>query len=266
MRRWCRLAGTSLVLWLSSHAPSAAQSTDPPPVLYALENRSTYETGCFGGPCDCGILQHSMRGTLRLRHTGFDGLFDNYEVLDVKLVVALEDGNLDISGAGKYRVGGEFAIMHQLTLDLMEGNEPKRHFDSGLVPGGREFPVLNAVVSLHGMTECTDTVLHVVADPVVAAIGDPGAYGLTRVTPNPFQERTELELILRGAGPVYATVYDAQGRAVRKLVRGEMFEAGRHLLDWDGLIDRGGPAPPGLYFVRVRADHREFGHAMVKVH
>ncbi len=53
------------------------------------------------------------------------------------------------------------------------------------------------------------------------------------------------------AGRVSAAVYDADGRLLRELARGERLAAGAHALAWDGL-DRGGqPQPPGDYEVRV---------------
>ncbi len=69
-----------------------------------------------------------------------------------------------ITGSGTYRVGGEFAVEQQLALDLAIGGDPPRHFDSGLVPGGGEFPKIATTISLHSQT-CFDTVIDVRAAP-----------------------------------------------------------------------------------------------------
>lgn len=40
-------------------------------------------------------------------------------------------------------------------------------------------------------------------------------------------------------------------RRVRAIAEGENLDAGRQRLTWDGTTDRGRPAPPGLYAIRV---------------
>src|SRR5712672_2450859 len=72
---------------------------------YALSDQSRYETGCFG-PCACPVLfSNGLKGTFDLRHVGFDGLYENYEVLNVRWTVPDTTTNLSIQGSGTYRVG-----------------------------------------------------------------------------------------------------------------------------------------------------------------
>jgi flagellar hook assembly protein FlgD len=58
------------------------------------------------------------------------------------------------------------------------------------------------------------------------------------------------------------TILDADGRAVRHLVRGRPKRAGRRLrARWDGRTDAGALAPDGVYRVQVRLPRR--GHELV---
>jgi hypothetical protein len=145
--------------------PAASQTTDVATAgIYRLDKGATYQTGCFE-PCLCPILVETpVRGTMTLTHAGFDGLFDTYKVGDVNWTVSLGDPELRVTGSGTYRIGGEFALRQQLELDLVVGENPVDHFDSGLVPA-RDFPSISVTVSIHGMY-CHDTVFVVNASPV----------------------------------------------------------------------------------------------------
>lgn len=156
----CVMVGSVLGLGITALAPFAGSST----TLYMLEDRSDFETGCFG-PCDCVTLAEPLRGTFVLTRLSPDPLFDNYDVTDVAWEVPRQDSLLRITGSGRYRIGGEVAIQQQLTLDLTVGGQPVQHFDSGLVIAAGSFPKIDVVISLHDMLACTDTVLHVLAAP-----------------------------------------------------------------------------------------------------
>ncbi|MBI4578526.1 MAG: hypothetical protein HY718_02420 [Planctomycetes bacterium] len=170
-RKPIRAAGFAvLIVWLAAlnqtaSAVVAQTSTDAAPVLYALTEGSTYQHGCFP-PCRCPISELArVQGTFVLTPTGFDGLFTTYKVAGVHWVVPRSDSFLRIYGSGSYRVGGEFAVMQQLILDLVIDGQPVQHFDSGLVVGGGGFPAIDVVISINGMV-CLDTVIHVVAKPL----------------------------------------------------------------------------------------------------
>jgi hypothetical protein len=77
------------------------------------------------------------------------------------------------------------------------------------------------------------------------------ALGLV-VGPNPFGSRLLANVTVPVAGEVDLDVFDVGGRLVCRLHRGIM-EAGRHTIAWDAATDAGGPAPAGLYFMRLRA-------------
>ncbi|MGH9866904.1 MAG: hypothetical protein ACREAA_01900 [Candidatus Polarisedimenticolia bacterium] len=147
-------------LILALVTPAMAAGPDP----YTLRKDSRYESGCFA-PCECPVLIRApLQGRFRLAFDHFDGLFDHYRVEDVHWVVP-QRGPLHVTGSGTYRVGGEFALQHQLSLDLAVGDTPVEHYDSGLVQPPSAFPRIDARISLHGEF-CHDTVFAVHARPV----------------------------------------------------------------------------------------------------
>lgn len=247
--------------------PNAAAQTASSDVLtYKLEKTSRFETGCFS-MCECPIVTHPIQGTFHLRQTGFDPLFTYYEISDVSWVVSNPNTYLTLRGSGTYRVGGEFALQHQLTLDLSIEGEPSRHFDSGLLLGGGEFPRILIDVSLHQDTACVDTVIHVDATDPVATSVDAGSTLSTpwlRVGPNPFRGQTGFHLAVPHAASVEAIIYDARGRAVRHLRR-SWLTPGVHQLGWDGLRDQGSPCPAGVYFLKARIGAERMTRRIVKL-
>jgi hypothetical protein len=70
--------------------------------------------------------------------------------------------------------------------------------------------------------------------------------------PNPSDSRTEITYEIPVATHVTLTVYDAQGRVVRRLVD-SWSEPGIHSAIWDGLDRRGRDAATGMYFCRLAA-------------
>jgi len=168
MRRW--LIGIALA-WIAPAfvaVSSWAQDANPTGTDYVLSDSAIYRSGCFG-PCLCPVLQAPVKGSLRLTATGFDGLFNTFDLSDVNWAVNVGGSKLRISGAGQYKLGGEFALLQQLELDLVIEGNPVQHFDSGLVPAGTvAFPFISVVVSMNHLF-CHDTVV-----TVVAALGPAG--------------------------------------------------------------------------------------------
>ncbi len=251
---------------LALSASAAEGQTDPSkPMQYKLESPSAFETGCFN-LCDCPIVTHPLKGTFTLEHTGFDPLFDNYRVADVRWVVTDATTYFTITGSGTYRIGGEFALQHQLSLDLsLDGGAPL-HFDSGLIVGGSQFPNIVIDVRRNGGA-CLDTVIHVDAtDPVMTAVTESmrsRAPSLV-MAPNPFGPETDLRLTLPLSGAVETVIYDVHGRAVRHLKSGWL-PAGLNVLHWDGFRDQGSPCAAGVYFVTTRVGVARLTNRIVKV-
>jgi hypothetical protein len=69
--------------------------------------------------------------------------------------------------------------------------------------------------------------------------------------PNPFARRTSVKLAVPRVAEGSVRVYDVQGKQVCTLSAGR-FEAGEHVLEWDGRDGTGGIAAPGLYFVTAQ--------------
>jgi|GEM_PF-2724137 len=155
---------------LSQTGPESAPAASNVP--YELVEGSTYQTGCFP-PCLCPLLdERPLRGTFDLAAMlSADTAYRAFKVANIRWAVLQPDGTtLSITGCGKYLIGtlpdASARVAHRLTLELRIGDQPVQHFDSGLVPGGHEFPRIDIKVSMNNMV-CHDTVIHVVARPAL---------------------------------------------------------------------------------------------------
>src|SRR5205823_6203690 len=154
------LSCTALLLLgvVAAGTPASAQTS----TVYRLNKDSTFQQGCFP-PCLCPIMiAMPVKGTFVLTPTGFDGLFDTYSVTDVNWLVAIGGNETIVTGSGTYKIGGEFALQQQLSLDLQVGTNKVQHFDSSLVTGPAPFPDIKVTVSVNGQV-CFDTVFEVSA-------------------------------------------------------------------------------------------------------
>ena len=70
--------------------------------------------------------------------------------------------------------------------------------------------------------------------------------------PNPFPSSTTFRFDLAYADQAELVVFDAQGRLVRTLFRGQA-SGGRNEIVWDGRDDQGREVPSGVYYYRLRA-------------
>jgi pimeloyl-ACP methyl ester carboxylesterase len=86
---------------------------------------------------------------------------------------------------------------------------------------------------------------------VIAAnpVGAPVAL-LRPPDPNPFFSAVRIRFRLPHPGPASLSVFDLSGRRVALLAR-DRFEAGDHVLDWDGRTAEGLRAAAGTYFLRL---------------
>ncbi|MCI0365053.1 MAG: hypothetical protein L0Y44_03140 [Phycisphaerales bacterium] len=167
-RQHVLIAAMSMLLCLAVNSAALAADT----VIYRLQDPSLYQKGCFD-PCDCPIMvEVPVRGTFGLTLVEEGPPFDTYEVSQVNWTVALDgqpdptgDNERHITGSGKYTIGGEFAALHRLELDLSTDGGPSEHFDSGWVVGGTEFPAIVIAISINGFY-CYDTGIWITAKPV----------------------------------------------------------------------------------------------------
>ena len=133
-------------------------------MLYRLNPESNFERGCFP-PCFCPVMiGEPVKGTFLLTPTGFDGLFNTYVVMDVNWSGPINGAATVVTGSGTYKVGGEFALQQQLSLNLQIGGGNVEHFDSGLVADSAPFPDINVTISTNRQY-CFDTVFNVSASP-----------------------------------------------------------------------------------------------------
>jgi hypothetical protein len=135
-------------------------------VLYELVPGTSFQEGCVA-PCMCPVmLSDEVSGTFLLtKQRSDDPWFARYRLSRIDWIVTDADGAPvhTITGRGTYQVGGDFALTHQLTLDIrIDGGEPQ-HLDSGLIPGGSEFPVI--AISVDRGTECYDIWMDIRALP-----------------------------------------------------------------------------------------------------
>jgi len=241
----------ALAAVLIGAAPCAATPPVPGGTIYVLETPpSSLVIGCQG-PCACPLFSRPTYGSFTLLKTGFDPLYTYYNVENYIASYNNGPGAVSITGYGQYKIGGEFAVVQEMTLDLdIEGQGPV-HFDSGQVPAGAPFPVIDVSCAIHGFY-CYDTVLVVNAKPFDdAGVPSPRA-GLDEVRPNPFAHGTTISFTLDRPGRVDLTVVDLAGRRVRALASGQSLSAGQKSATWDGMRDDGRAAQAGVYWVLMR--------------
>ena len=77
--------------------------------------------------------------------------------------------------------------------------------------------------------------------------------------PNPFRPSTQIRFSLPDQSDVDLTVYNVNGRIVRKLAAG-VREAGSYTVDWDGRDHAGSALVPDIYMVQMQAPDRSQTH------
>jgi len=80
--------------------------------------------------------------------------------------------------------------------------------------------------------------------------------------PNPFNPTTTIRLYLPTRVDVSLEVFDVRGRLVRRLARGN-YDAGAHVVEWDGRDERGAPAASGMYVYRLTAGKQTASRKMM---
>ena len=90
----------------------------------------------------------------------------------------------------------------------------------------------------------------------------PATLSFAPAHPNPALGSTRLRYGLPRATSVHLELYDLQGRRVLTLAEGVQ-EAGWHDVTWKGPLRDGSPAQAGIYFVRFRAEGRQYVQRLV---
>src|SRR5713226_8543636 len=90
------IAGMALALGLTRARAEVLVSAG----IYRLQQGSTFQQGCFP-PCLCPLEQETnVSGTFAVRSTGFDGLFNPYQINDVNWTVSVGNLEFRITGSG----------------------------------------------------------------------------------------------------------------------------------------------------------------------
>ena len=202
--------------------PAEADATDPNPfaVLAAINNANLVGVGAGTGPDDGNGVTTGMEFGIPLAALGNpDGCIAVSAFVNGRLHDFVSNQTLGPLPAGTDFLG-----------------EP-RDVDFAAIPGNQFFWV------------CPD---------VVVAVDEPAVPQRSRTefhepTPNPFNPRTTLAFSLADRRRVELTLYAANGRRVRELIRAEIFESGRHEVVWNGLDGSGRPVASGVYFARLEA-------------
>jgi len=90
----------------------------------------------------------------------------------------------------------------------------------------------------------------------------PTALAFAPVRPNPAVGSAVMRFGLPRRASVELEVFDVQGRRTKVLAKG-VHEPGWYEVRWDGRMDEGSRASSGLYFVRFKAEGREFKQRLV---
>lgn len=234
-------------------APCAARTADAATPYGLITPPSSLQVGCQG-PCACPIDVLPTYGSFELVKTGVDPLYTYYAVQRFIASFNNGPGAVAITGSGVYKVGGEFAAMQQMTLDLDINGQSTQHFDSGLEPVNAPFPRIEISCAVHGF-HCFDSVLVVNAKPAepsgIPPAQPPGA-GLRTLRPNPFVGETTIAFALDRPGSVDLAILDLEGRRVRTLMRSRVTSTNEQTTVWDGRRDDGRAAAAGVYWVELR--------------
>ena len=133
----------------------------------------------------------------------------------------------------------------RLTQELVRGNHDYEFVDDR-AEGNREYFYWIGAVDLGGAEDLFGPT------SVTTPPWPPLVTSFSLVRPNPSRGRAEFEFALASPGRADVSIFNVQGRLVRRLVDGEL-PAGEHEARWDGSSGTGARVPAGIYFVRMIA-------------
>ena len=141
----------------------AASTVSHATVRYVLQNRGTFQEGCFA-PCLCPVMETgSLDGTFELGLVTVGDVFDAYSVEDVRWLAEVPLNERSIAGDGTYKVS-TVTDQNEMSADLTIDQNVPEHFTSGTVPTHAVFPEIDVTISKNGIY-CRDTVMDVRARP-----------------------------------------------------------------------------------------------------
>ncbi len=134
------------------------------------------------------------------------------------------------------------------TLELIDPLSDNLHFGAWA-----------ASIAEYGTPGQINSVTEAVSAPETAL---PARLALAPPSPNPFNPSTSLRFDLPSPASVTLTVYDIEGRRVRRLVEGHR-EAGSHLVTWRGRDDGGRSVSSGIYLAALQAGDRRLSRKLI---
>ncbi|MCP4293879.1 MAG: T9SS type A sorting domain-containing protein [bacterium] len=93
----------------------------------------------------------------------------------------------------------------------------------------------------------------------------PEHFALLGNSPNPFNPRTNISFELPSESSVFLEIFDVTGRRVCRLVNGEYFGAGSHLVTWNGNDDEGHAQSSGIYLYQIQSAGQSFRGKMAMI-
>ncbi|MBI2926653.1 MAG: hypothetical protein HYY24_13235 [Verrucomicrobia bacterium] len=104
-----------LAAFIAGEAHSLGQTSPVRDWTYTLLEGSTLIDDCW---CGRPPIPYVLRGTFRLRFLDENPLFARYELTDIVFAAGAPPSEFRITGRGLYQVGGEVALVQDLTLEL----------------------------------------------------------------------------------------------------------------------------------------------------
>jgi hypothetical protein len=143
---------------------------------------------------------------------------------------------------------------------------------AGFRPKGGRFAFLSGRPYRWNHTQLQGDVASILAarfyePPGAVAVEDPPVRQrlvLEPVAPNPSSGSALLRFVLPKPGRVRLRVLDVSGRRTRLILDSAM-PAGAHERFWDGVDERGVPAPAGLYWVKLEASGESAARRLVRI-
>ena len=81
----------------------------------------------------------------------------------------------------------------------------------------------------------------------------PGSFALHQNYPNPFNATTRIRFELPKSGRIDIRIYNILGQEVH-LLTNDVYDTGRHEIEWRGSDRSGNTVSSGIYFVRMKSE------------
>ena len=166
------LLGALLTGWTAVAAPLVERRADeaglvdtvarPGPVAYKV-----VEGSYLVDDCRCGrpAIMIPVQGSFHLAPDMADPLFEHFRVSDLRLGGNATGVSVQVTGSGRYRRGGEVAVVEEMTLAVTVGDRTGITLASGLVAPGTAAPWLEIDLVETPVDRVQFYALHLVATP-----------------------------------------------------------------------------------------------------